>query len=168
MVERGVDDALNERRKCCRLMQWQEHQCGKLIALTGTKFSMQKCSACKEKFCFFCNADWTPDRENKEFTCTKNCIYETMLTVTMIPWEFGSPGKFIPSFRYCPNCVSLIKYAKKCKNHQCPECQLWFCFFCLESSSEAGHNYNRECPVKTLTLPELYNASVKYQSSLNK
>ena len=170
LVERGVDEAiqtyinlLNESRKCNRLMQFQVHKCGASVKLTGTTYSKQKCDRCKETFCFFCNADWTPDRTNNEYTCGKNCTYETMLAVKLVPWKY--PGT-IPAWRYCPNCITPIQYAGACKNHRCLECQHWFCFFCLTPTGEAEHKFNQPCPVKIVTLKELFDASIKTEKFL--
>jgi len=158
---------LNELRKLNRLMQWQVHTCGAVNRLES-KYCKQTCPNCKKDFCFFCNGEWSSSRTNQEYFCGNECYYYslTQSAAKMIAWTYSGPTSKIPPHRFCPQCNSFVGYARKCKNHQCEQCKYWFCFFCLEQTSETGHNYNRVCPFKPQSLADMFSTSLAFEKTL--
>lgn len=160
---------LNETRKLQRLMQWQIHSCGAILRLKTT-YSKQQCNLCKKTLCIFCNGEWNANRKNAEYSCHNECFYEEHAAsgLQLVSWSGASDtSKKIPPSRFCPKCISITQYAKKCKNHTCSECKYTFCFICLRPQYGPGKceaSYYEEHEVATQTLPDLYKASLEYET----
>ena len=152
---------LNLLRSYNRLMHLQIHKCGATLELApDTQYSKQKCDTCNVFFCFFCARDWDNQKmKNQPFFCGDSCVYKSQLAATgnMKSWRNVS----IPEYRFCPNCTSFVQFDEKCKNHQCEECNQWFCFFCLKPSENAGHKGGlpgpyEACPLEKQTLAKIF------------
>ncbi|KAF9123360.1 hypothetical protein BGX30_001489, partial [Mortierella sp. GBA39] len=89
--------AMEDEEKLLRNMDCGRcHDCGALM-LNETMFARQTCVQCCRVFCFFCNRNWNAatmsDRQN---SCGKECLYETMISFRLIPFHYNANMK-IPS-----------------------------------------------------------------------
>lgn len=133
--------ALDDEKQLLRNMDCQRCLDCSALMHNETMYARQTCVMCRCVFCFFCNRNWNAatmhDRQN---TCGKECVYETMLTFRLIPFHYNADIK-IPSERTCPRCFNFGAYDGKCKYHTCTVCQLTFCFLCLEEGDECKRKY---------------------------
>lgn len=59
-------------------------KCG-TYAINETMYSQQQCQKCKQWMCAFCNKDWGGQMKNQLYTCTVNCVWETMISYQLVP-----------------------------------------------------------------------------------
>ncbi|KAG0053256.1 hypothetical protein BGZ83_001426 [Gryganskiella cystojenkinii] len=133
--------AVEDEREILRNMDCQRClECNALMHNESMN-SCQTCVKCGRKFCFFCNRKWNAanmiDRQN---SCGKECVYETMITFRLIPFHYNH-DIMIPSERTCPQCFNFGAYDGKCKYHTCTVCKTTFCFLCLEVESECNRKH---------------------------
>ncbi|CAM5118517.1 unnamed protein product [Eretmochelys imbricata] len=95
------------------------------------------CRSLKEEvfeFCWQCLKPWkgagAPSERCENEGC-KNQSLEVLANCKLKDLP-GSEIKICPSVRACPTCGRLIEHMEKCKYIVCPQCQVEFCFACLE------------------------------------
>ncbi|CAM4680113.1 E3 ubiquitin-protein ligase DDB_G0292642-like isoform X1 [Lepidochelys kempii] len=86
------------------------------------------------EFCWQCLKPWkgagAPSERCENEGC-KNQSLEVLANCKLKDLP-GSEIKNCPSIRACPTCGRLIEHMEKCKYIVCPQCQVEFCFACLE------------------------------------
>ncbi|KAF9079163.1 hypothetical protein BGX23_004874, partial [Mortierella sp. AD031] len=111
--------ALEDEKQLLRNMDCQRCLDCSALMHNETMTSRQMCIMCHRVFCFFCNREWKAatmvDRQN---TCGKECVYETMLTFELISFHYDKTMK-IPNRRTWPQCFNFGAYDGKCKYHTC-------------------------------------------------
>lgn len=128
----------------------------KNLLYNETMYSRQYCEYCKRWLCFFCNSDWNNSAmKNDQYTCHNDCVYELMITQTFIPM-YNQQKELIPNKRICPKCFMDGGYGNGCQYNQCPHCQHWFCYRCLEPEETCKDNCSKLAKRCTQMKPQTY------------
>ncbi|XP_028929056.1 probable E3 ubiquitin-protein ligase RNF217 [Ornithorhynchus anatinus] len=89
------------------------------------------------EFCWQCLKPWTgagtPSDKCADPGC-RNVKVDTLANCSLKDLP-GSEIKNCPSIRACPTCGQLIEHSEKCKYILCNQCQVEFCFACLDSAA---------------------------------
>ncbi|KAI7818511.1 hypothetical protein BC939DRAFT_462706 [Gamsiella multidivaricata] len=128
--------ALEDEKQLLQNMDCQRCLNCNVLMHNETMSSCQTCVKCHRLFCFFCNRNWNAATMlNRQNSCGKECVYETMLSFQLVRFHYKRDMK-IPSRRTCPRCFNFGAYDGKCKYHSCTVCKFTFCFLCLEEENE--------------------------------
>lgn len=133
--------------------------CNSFVERDKTESLRIKCTLCKRffgkefEFCWQCDSKWGPLSVESDMTCGKpNCKNKYIQILAQCKYiKLSSCPNLppIPSIRACPTCGKLIEHSGlACKNILCPQCQVSFCFACLETTpvcQQARNGHNNSC-----------------------
>ncbi|XP_059211513.1 uncharacterized protein LOC131990131 [Centropristis striata] len=99
-------------------------------------------------FCWRCLNEWKDPAASSDHCGNKGCQnpLEILRTCPDITFDDVRGVTGCPSTRACPTCGLLVEHdGTMCKNIECPQCKVEFCFVCLKLTEECERMDNYSC-----------------------